>query len=78
MFEFDRSAARGEMNVRGLWVFTHDNEKGNAPAHKLFELISVLPLGHNASGFQDYTVRINAPPDGKVTKYPEVTIKRLV
>lgn len=41
MFEFDRSAARGEMTVRGLWVFTHENEKGNAPAHKLFELIRV-------------------------------------
>ena len=39
LFEFDRSAARGEMAVRGLWVFSHDNEKGNAPAHKLFELV---------------------------------------
>ncbi len=41
MFEFDRSAARGEMTVRGLWVFTHENEKGNAPAHKLFESLRV-------------------------------------
>ena len=29
------------MTVRGLWVFTHENEKGNAPAHKLFELLRV-------------------------------------
>jgi len=41
MFEFDRSAARGEMTVRGLWVFTHENEKGSAPAHKLFESIQI-------------------------------------
>lgn len=41
LFEFDRSAARGEMHVRGLVVFTHDNAKGNAPAHKLFDLVQV-------------------------------------
>lgn len=41
MFEFDRSAARGEMCTRGLYVFKHDSKLGNAPAHKLFELIHV-------------------------------------
>jgi CRISPR-associated protein Csd2 len=35
-FEFDRSAARGEMATRGLWVFSHDSQWGNAPAHVLF------------------------------------------
>jgi CRISPR-associated protein Csd2 len=39
MFEHDRSAARGEMSTRGLYVFKHDSELGNAPAHKLFERI---------------------------------------
>lgn len=41
MFEHDRSAARGEMSTRGLYVFKHDSELGNAPAHSLFERIRV-------------------------------------
>lgn len=39
MFEHDRSAARGEMSTRGLYVFKHESELGNAPAHSLFERI---------------------------------------
>lgn len=41
MMEMDRSAARGEMAVRGLYVFEHNSALGNAPAHKLFDLIQV-------------------------------------
>ncbi len=41
MWELDRSASRGLMACRGLYVFTHDSKLGNAPAHELFELISV-------------------------------------
>ena len=41
MFEHDRSAARGEMATRGLYVFKHDSELGNAPAHALFERLQV-------------------------------------
>ncbi|MEW6178214.1 MAG: type I-C CRISPR-associated protein Cas7/Csd2 [Pseudomonadota bacterium] len=41
MFEHDRSAARGEMATRGLYVFKHDSELGNAPAHALFQRIRV-------------------------------------
>ena len=41
MFEHDRSAARGEMTTRGLYVFKHNNKLGNAPAHHLFERITV-------------------------------------
>lgn len=36
MFEHDRSAARGEMATRGLYVFKHDSQLGNAHAHSLF------------------------------------------
>jgi len=39
MFEHDRSAARGEMTTRGLYVFKHDSALGNAHAHSLFERI---------------------------------------
>ena len=41
MFENDHSAARGKMAVRELIVFKHESELGNAPAHKLFEMIKV-------------------------------------
>ncbi|MBI4632973.1 MAG: type I-C CRISPR-associated protein Cas7/Csd2 [Deltaproteobacteria bacterium] len=41
MFEHDRSAARGLMATRGLIVFKHDSALGNAPGHKLFELVQV-------------------------------------
>ena len=41
MFEHDHSAARGQMTTRGLYVFQHDSALGNAPAHRLFERITV-------------------------------------
>lgn len=41
MFEFDRSAARGEMATRGLYVFSHEHKKGNARASELFETLDV-------------------------------------
>ncbi len=40
LFDFDHSAARGEMNVRGLFIFTHENAKGVAPSYQLFECIT--------------------------------------
>lgn len=41
MFEHDRSAARGKMCLRKLIVFKHDSVLGNAPAHILFDKVSV-------------------------------------
>lgn len=41
MFDHDHSAARGEMNMRKLIVFKHESALGNAPAHKLFDLVEV-------------------------------------
>lgn len=40
MFENDRAAEKGKMAVRALVVFRHDCELGNAPAHRLFELVA--------------------------------------
>lgn len=60
MFEHDRSAARGEMTARGLYVFKHDGKLGNAPAHSLFERITVA-LKDNSKPprkFDDYQVSI--------------------
>lgn len=61
MFEHDRSAARGEMATRGLYVFKHDSELGNAPAHALFERIRPkLKEGVTvARSFDDYDVKVD-------------------
>jgi len=70
MFEHDRSAARGKMAVRELIVFRHDSELGNAPAHKLFDLVSVKRAnggdGLPATCYGDYEVAVNmdAVPQG--------------
>ena len=62
MFELDRSAARGKMAVRELIVFKHDSEFGNAPAHKLFDLVKVTrkdDSGLPARAYTDYEVSVN-------------------
>lgn len=61
MFEHDRSAARGEMTTRGLYVFKHESQLGNAPAHKLFERIRIKRRGTDGPprAFDDYMVSVN-------------------
>ena len=59
MFEHDRSAARGEMATRGLYVFKHDSELGNAPAHELFKRISANAATEIPRAFEDYKVTVN-------------------
>lgn len=60
MFDHDRSAARGEMAAQRLIVFKHDSELGNAPAHKLFDLINVKRRdeARPARKFADYEVTV--------------------
>src|ERR1035438_9132064 len=69
MFEFDRSAARPEMNTRGLYVFTHENEKGNAHAYKLFETIKIKPNGGSPRSFEDYSSGMQVPAEGTLNGY---------
>lgn len=68
MFELDHSAARGKMAVRELIIFKHDSELGNAPAHKLFELVSIKKNdGVTAPrAYSDYQVTVDeaALPEG--------------
>jgi len=61
MFELDRSASRGLMATRGVYVFEHESPLGNAPAHELFERIRIEPCGPNKPprGFADYASRIS-------------------
>lgn len=75
MWALDRSASRGQMAPQGLYVFTHDRKLGNAPAHKLFELIRPeLREGVTSPrSFEDYEVRVD---EGSV---PEgVSLTRLI
>jgi CRISPR-associated protein Csd2 len=75
MFEHDRSAARGEMTTRGLYVFRHDSKLGNAQAHSLFERIKISRKEEImvARSFDDYAVSVDADnlPSG-------VTLQRVV
>ena len=70
MFEHDRSAARGEMAARKRIVFKHDSAMGNAPAHVLFDAVTVSPAHADADSaprrFADYRVEVNnaAIPEG--------------
>lgn len=74
MFEYDHSAARGNMAVRELIIFKHDTELGNAPAWKLFSAVHVKRKDGVAVAreYSDYNVTIdeNAIPEG-------IQIKRL-
>lgn len=60
MFDHDRSAARGEMNARKLFVFKHESALGNASARELFDRIEVkrkedVKLPRN---FSDYEITV--------------------
>lgn len=67
MFEHDHSAARGKMAARKLYVFKHNDELGNAPSHKLFDMVKVerndgviVPRK-----FGDYSVKVDgSAPEG--------------
>lgn len=63
MFEHDRSAARGEMVARHLIVFKHASDLGNAPAHELFDRVTVERVngerGSPAQAFSDYAVKLD-------------------
>jgi CRISPR-associated protein Csd2 len=75
MWDLDHSSSRGLIACRGLYVFSHTTAIGNAPAHALFERITI----HSQDGvevprkFADYRVSVDEQglPEG-------VTLTRLV
>lgn len=71
LFEHDRSAARGEMSARKLIVFEHENPMGNAPAHVLFDKVTVKRAEESGDGparhFSDYMVSIDRDLPAGVT-----------
>ena len=68
MFDHDRSASRGEMSPRGLYIFKHSNELGNASAASLFDRVKVTkkPEVDVARSFDAYQVDVieNGLPEG--------------
>jgi CRISPR-associated protein Csd2 len=90
MFDHDRSAARGDMVVRGVFDFEHvgkqagtnpeqskrEAELGCAHAHELFESIKVALKVPDSmpQSFQDYDVKDTFDPQ----KFPGVNLHRLV
>jgi CRISPR-associated protein Csd2 len=74
MWELDRSAARGFMVCRGLYIFSHESPWGNAPAHKLLERVSVGRAEGSAGVprmFGDYAVRVD---DGNLPAGVELNV----
>jgi len=61
MFDDDRSAARGLMSSRALFIFKHDSSLGSAPAHALFDRIAVRKKDSekSARAFSDYEIVVN-------------------
>ncbi|MGR9108867.1 MAG: type I-C CRISPR-associated protein Cas7/Csd2 [Gammaproteobacteria bacterium] len=61
MFEHDRSAARGEMAARGLYVFKHASKLGNASAHSLFARVKIKLKGGilTPRTFEDYEITVD-------------------
>lgn len=75
MWDLDHSASRGLMACRNLFVFSHTTEVGEAPAHALFDRVSVKRKDNKKAprSFADYDVVVN------VKDVPEgITLTRLV
>lgn len=82
MFEHDRSASRGQMACRGLYVFEHGTPLGNAHAHDLFDRVAVTRAGDTtapARDFSAYSVTFdgrNLATGDRVEAAPGVTLQR--
>ena len=61
MFEHDRSAARGLMGTRKLFVFEHSSKMGDVSVQKLFDAIKVERKDKNkpARDFIDYIISVD-------------------
>lgn len=75
MWDLDHSSSRGMQACRGLYVFSHENGLGNAPAHLLFERVRV-PKSSNPAPREmaDYSVTV----DDSGLAAMGVTLTRLV
>lgn len=68
MFEHDHSAARGQMSARRLIVFKHDSSMGNAPSHKLFDMVKAQAVSTTpVRDFGEYSITIQGEVPKGVT-----------
>ncbi|MBI2952763.1 MAG: type I-C CRISPR-associated protein Cas7/Csd2 [Chloroflexi bacterium] len=74
MWDLDRSAARGLMACRGLYVFSHESSMGNAAAHRLFQKVQVTRRADVKAprSFEDYVVELDGDLPEGVTLTPIV------
>lgn len=72
MFDIDRSASRGFMTARDLFVFKHSSPLGEAPAQKLFDLVTARTKdGIEAPrSYSDYVV--SSPEPDRLSKGVEL------
>jgi len=61
MFDHDRSAAKGTLSPRALYVFKHRDLLGNIPAHTLFDSVCIKkrPEVTSPRHFSDYEITIH-------------------
>ena len=68
IWDVDRSASRGMLALRGLYIFSHSNALGNAPTHSLFDRIrpKLVEEVQAPRYITDYLVTVNDAdlPDG--------------
>lgn len=57
-FEYDRSAARGEMSPRKLIIFKHSSHLGNTRSGELFERVEIKKINPIPRDFSDYQISI--------------------
>ena len=64
MWDIDRSSSRGLLAFRGLYIFSHENPLGNAPAHQLLERVRPQhrPGVAIPRSFTDYGVVLDETP----------------
>jgi CRISPR-associated protein Csd2 len=58
MFEHDRSAARGLMGMRKIFIFEHSSEMGNCPVQLLFDAIEISSINTPPRDFSDYLISV--------------------
>jgi len=60
MFEHDRSAARGLMGTRKIFIFEHSSKMGDAPVQQLFDAVKIEREDENkpARDFSDYIISV--------------------
>lgn len=60
MLDHDRASTRGSMSLRGLYVFSHDNAFGRAPARNLLDRITVKRTGDGPGrSFADFSIEVD-------------------